>query len=86
MNERRLRAKIRDLMASGNLPRVRYDGCLITEAGRAESGQCHVGTVNSISCLVCGEPAPQVSYQYPGGIMLHLHAACDVLWQQERRP
>ena len=38
-----LRAKIRDLMASGILPRVQSDGSLVNEAGRSVPGERHVG-------------------------------------------
>ena len=34
-SDRMLRAKIRDLMASGILPRVQSDGSLVDEAGRS---------------------------------------------------
>jgi hypothetical protein len=42
-SDRMLRAKIRDLMASGLLPRVQSDGSLVDEAGRSVPGQRHVG-------------------------------------------
>ena len=87
LSERMLRAKIRDLMVSGILPRIRPDGSLVDESGGAVSGQRHAGPSDlSASCIVCDEPGPQVSYQAPLGLVLHLHVTCDTLWQEEQRP
>lgn len=80
-------AKIRDLMASGLLPRVKSDGSLVDQAGRSVPGQRHVGPPDlSAACSVCEDPGPQVSYQAPLGLVLHLHVKCDTLWQEEQRP
>ena len=69
--DRMLRAKIRDLMASGTLPRVQPDGSLVDEAGRPVPGERHVGLVDlSAACIVCEDPGPQVSYQAPLGVIL----------------
>lgn len=85
-SDRMLRAKIRDLMASGLLPRVQSDGSLVDEAGRSVPGQRHVGPVDlSAACSVCEDPGPQVSYQAPLDLVLHLHVKCDTLWQDEQR-
>jgi hypothetical protein len=74
-------------MASGILPRVQSDGSLVDEAGRSVQGRRHVGPVDlSAACIVCEDPGPQVSYQAPRGLVLHLHGKCDTLWQEERRP
>jgi hypothetical protein len=86
-SDRMLRAKIRDLMASGILPRVQSDGSLVDESGRAVPGWRHVGPADlSASCIVCEDPGPQVSYQAPHGLVLHLHGKCDTLWQEEQKP
>ena len=82
-----LRAKIRDLMASGILPRVQSDGSLVNEAGRSVPGERHVGPPDLwAACIVCEDPGPQVTYQAPLGVVLHLHGKCDTLWQEEQRP
>jgi hypothetical protein len=86
-SDRMLRAKIRDLMASGLLPRVQSDGSLVDEAGRSVPGQRHVGPVDlSAACSVCEDPGPQVSYLAPLDLVLRLHVKCDTLWQEEQRP
>jgi len=87
LSERMLRAKIRDLMAAGILPRLRSDGSLVDESGRAVPGRRHVGPADlAASCIVCEDLGPQVSYQAPHGLVLHLHVTCDTLWQEEQRP
>lgn len=80
-------AQGQDLMVSGLLPRIRPDGSLVDESGRAVPGQRHVGPSDlSASCIVCDDPGPQVSYQAPLGLVLHLHVTCDTLWQEEQPP
>jgi hypothetical protein len=81
-----LRAKIRDLMASGMLPRVQADGSLVDVSGLAVAGERHVGPADRSACTVCGDSNPRVSYQAPHDVVLHLHVKCDMLWQEERRP
>ena len=86
-SERMLQAKIRDLMVSGILPRVRPDGSLVDESGRPVPGQRQIGPGDlSASCIVCDDPGPQVSYLAPHGLVLHLHITCDTLWREEQRP
>ena len=86
-SDRMLRAKIRDLMTSGILPRAQSDGSLVNEAGRSVPGERHVGPPDlSAACIVCEDPGPQVSYQALHGLVLHLHVTCDRLWQEEQRP
>src|SRR5712692_9827611 len=82
-----LPAKIRDLMASGILLRVQSDGSLVNEAGRSVPGERHVGPTDLwAACIVSEDPDPQVTYQAPLGVVLHLHGKCDTLWQEEQRP
>ena len=86
-SDRMLRAKIRDLMASGILPRVQADGSLVDEAGRPIPGQRHVSLVDlSAACIVCEDPGPQVLYEAHLGVVLHLHVKCDTLWHEEQHP
>jgi hypothetical protein len=86
LSERMVRAKIRDLMASGILPRIRSDGSLVDDAGRVGPGRRQVGPAEpSASCVVCDDSGPQVSYQAPLGLVLRLHVTCDTLWQEEQR-
>jgi hypothetical protein len=37
-------------------------------------------------CTICGGPSPEVQYFYIAGLVVRVHAACDVLWQLERAP
>ena len=85
-SDRMLRAKVRDLMASGLLPRVQSDGSLVDHTGRSVPGLRQVGSPYfSAACIVCEEPGPQVTYQVPHGLVVHLHSRCDTLWQEEQR-
>jgi hypothetical protein len=43
-----------------------------------------VGRATREPCLICGEPDPMLSYTFTDGRVIHLHGACDALWQQER--
>ena len=79
-----LRAKIRELMASGTLP---SSPPVIERAGRASEGERGRMTVDSPRpepCTICDEAGPTISYFWPGGLMIRVHAACDALWKQER--
>jgi hypothetical protein len=78
MNEHAARAKIRALITPGVLPDGRP-----TIMSTAQ-GQIVTGRESLERSLICEEPGPGVSYTYPGGRVIRLHAACDALWQQER--
>lgn len=86
-SDRMLRAKVRDLMASGLLPRVQSDGSFVDDdTGRSSSGLRQIGSPYlSAACNVCEEAGPEVTYQAPCGLIVHLHRTCDALWQEERR-
>ena len=80
-----LRAKIRDLMTSGILPRD------LPPFKRADLGegkprsQMLIGEQPENHCTVCGELGPQVAYIYGGELFIvRLHTDCEELWQQER--
>ena len=71
MTNEQLRAKIRDLIALGELPHER------PRLHQADGSRATV-------CLICGEPDPRVGYAWSGRREANLHAACDALWKQER--
>jgi hypothetical protein len=79
-----LRAKIRQLIADGTLPRH------LSIAERAQPGEPRgpaaitVSSTASGPCSACGEPRPQITYTYPGDRIVRFHAACEALWRQER--
>jgi hypothetical protein len=85
-SDRMLRAKVRDLMISGLLPLVQPDGSFADDTGRSVPSLRQVGSLYlSAGCIVCEEPGPQVTYQVPHGLVVHLHTRCDALWQEEQR-
>jgi hypothetical protein len=43
-----------------------------------------IGRATREPCIICGEPDPMLSYTFTDGRVIHLHGACDALWQQER--
>ena len=73
MTEPDLRAKIRELMASGVLPK---DPPIIQRVAE-------VGARRQQPCAICAEPDPTISYFWTGGVMVCVHAACDATWKQE---
>jgi hypothetical protein len=75
------RAKVRELMTSGALPRVLPAAERIAPGQIPRATQIVIGTYPPARCLVCEELAPQMSYTYLGGKVVRLHAACDALWQ-----
>jgi hypothetical protein len=81
-----LPAKIRELTASGVLPK---DSPPITRPepwstpGNKRSKALVGGPLHK-PCTICGEPGRQVQYFYIAGQVVSVHAACDALWKQER--
>jgi len=78
-----LRARIRRLIASGDLPTI---SPLASGALSPPEGIRRISIERSLPdpCLICGEANPTVAYTYAKGGLVFLHAACDALWRQER--
>jgi hypothetical protein len=84
MSEAALRVRIRKLMASGKLP-VGPPPAETTIRGRnLRVTRTIIGRATLEPCLICGEPDPMLSYTLTNRRIIHLHGACDALWQQER--
>ena len=77
-----LRAKVRELMASGALP---SEAPSIERRGGEESARFALQDPALEPCAICGEPRTQVALFFTGGLMVRLHAVCEALWQQERQ-
>ena len=77
MTDAQLRARVRELMALGNLPDQR------PQLHQAGAGPSRLAPQSDV-CLICGEPGPNVTYVWSGGRVANLHAACDALWKLER--
>jgi hypothetical protein len=69
-----LRAKIREPIVSGVLPK---EPPVIHRVGEA-------GIRRQDKCAICAETDPTITYFWTGGVMLCVHAACDALWKQEQ--
>ncbi len=82
MIDAQLRARVRELIASGELP---SEPPVIQSSG---DGGWRPATARRTSpgetCTICGEPDPTVAYFWTGGRVAPLHAACDALWKLER--
>ena len=81
MTRGELRAKIRALMASGDLP---SEAPSIERRGTDESARFALQDPALEPCAICGEPRTHVALFFTGGLMVRLHAACEALWKQER--
>ena len=82
MTNDQLRARVRDLMVSGELPNERP--VIYGTGAAALDGRSARRRRPPDTCLICTEPEPTVSYFWTGGRAAYLHAACDAVWKQER--
>src|SRR5262245_39821138 len=73
-----LQARIRALIASGDLPDERPQ---VHEVSERLAG---FRSEHRPTCLICREPDATLAYFWIGGRVAYLHAACDALWKQER--
>ena len=83
VDHRALRARIRRLIASGDLPTI---SPLASGTVSAPGGIRRISIERPLPdlCSICGEANPTVAYTYAKGGLVFLHAACDALWRQER--
>ena len=84
MSEDALRARIRELMASGRLPPSPPQAETVIRGRTLRVTRTIIGRATLEPCLICGERDPMLSYRFTDGRVIHLHGACDALWQQER--
>jgi hypothetical protein len=82
MTEAELRAKVHELMASGELPN---EPPVIHQAGDGlQIGGKKRSLHETAHCLICQQPGPSVTYFWTGGRMAMLHAACDAVWKRQQ--
>jgi hypothetical protein len=84
MDHDELRARIRQLMASGHLPPVLTLPDVILPGRAVRVRRVVIGRSTLDPCRICGEPDPMVSDIYTDRRVVRLHAACDALWRLER--
>jgi hypothetical protein len=84
MDHDELRARIRQLIASSQLPPVSTLPDVILPGRAVRVRRVVIGRSTWDPCLICGEPDPMISYAYTDRRVVRLHAACDALWHQER--
>lgn len=77
MNEQNIRARIRQMVETGELP------C-------DETGKVWAGRGSGTHCAACGEPieASQIEFEVPLGAstVLRLHRVCHHIWLEECQP
>jgi hypothetical protein len=71
-------------MASGGLPPQPPQTEKVIRGRSLRLTRTIVGRATPEPCLICGEPDPMLSYMFSDRRIIHLHGACDALWQQER--
>jgi hypothetical protein len=85
MSHTALRARIRELLASGRLRRQLPAAAAQRDpTGVVVAPGIRVGLQAGEHCVVCGEAQPMVTYTYPDGQVIRMHTACDNLWHEER--
>jgi len=81
-SRKKLRAFVRERVASGELPAQHPDSPRPITQGPLVM-EVRIGTVAGARCVLCGEFGPHVSYTYLGGRIVRLHTACDAAWRGE---
>ncbi len=84
MNEAELRERMRELLASGQMPRELPTAVRVEGGEQVSEARIQVGVQPAEHCFLCGEAGPEVSYTYPYGRVIRLHARCNVIWHEER--
>ena len=75
MTREQLRARVRELVASGDLP---SEQPMVQNAGPGFGG-----FKRRSQCAICGERDALIAY-WTGGRVAHLLAARDAVWKQEK--
>ena len=75
-----LRARIRALMASSDLP---SEAPSIERRGGEENARFALQDPALEPCAIRGESRTLVALFFTGGLMVRLHAAWEALWKQE---
>ncbi len=84
MNETELRERMRELLASGQMPRELPTAVRLEGRAPVSEPRIQVGVQPAEHCFLCGEAGTEVSYTYPDGRVIRLHARCNVIWHEER--
>ena len=78
MSHEELQARIRVLIASGDLPNE------LPQVHEVRERLAGFRSKHRPTCLICGEPDAIFAYFWIGGGVAYLHAACDAVWKQEQ--
>jgi hypothetical protein len=83
MDEAELRARIREQLQSGALPRM-LPGAPFKAGLPTTAVNMQFGAISGAICLACGEAEPTLTYSYPSGLVVRVHDACETIWREER--
>ena len=82
MTEEAIRAKIRERLITGTLPRAMV--VRRTVKGEViEHPDIQVGIVRGYPCAGCDGPDPDITYR-KGDVGLRFHTECARIWEEER--
>src|SRR5260370_36866305 len=81
MNEAEIRARIRELLKSGALPRM-LPGAPFKSGLPTAAINMQFGAISGAICLACGESEPTVTYSYPSGLIVRAHDASEALGRE----
>jgi hypothetical protein len=79
-----LLARVRALIASGELPPSPPEMPRASDPAEPVAVQILIGGNDGSTCLICRAPRPALSYRYPGGRSIDVHwSPCDSTWRAE---
>ena len=88
MTDAELRARVRDLIASGILPRepapIQSPVPPAPPQGPKNRRMFLGDSLLKEPCTICGELAPQILHFYLAGLVVRVHRPCEAMWNQER--
>lgn len=84
MEQEEIRAKIREKLKAGVLPRNLPTATRLAPGEVVEAPHIQVGLVKGHPCSACGGEGPQITYKYPSD-EVRFHHQCERLWQEERQ-
>jgi hypothetical protein len=71
-------------MTSGVLPSAPHVIERVGAASQDDKARMVVDNPQPGPCSICDQPGPQISYFWPGGKVIRVHAACAAAWKLER--
>lgn len=83
MKQDEIRAKIRERLKTGALPRHHPPAALLKSGEVPQQPHIQVGLVTTYPCSACDGEQPHITYKYPDG-EIRFHQECERIWDEER--